>query len=117
MQNDKVEYKMRLDDREFTIFILKAINGCFISISEGNAHRLGALNVSLTGSMGTTSTARVIPSKHDSIFLDMLSQRIASMLNGICIISMSINTPLTTTVMKSIMNNIVAYLSDKGNVT
>jgi p-aminobenzoyl-glutamate transporter AbgT len=116
VQNNKVEYKMRLDDREFTIFILKAINGCFISISEGNAHRLGALNVSLAGSVGT-STARVIPSKHDSVFLDMLSQRVASMLNGICIISMSINAPLATTVMKSIMNNIVAYLSDKGNAT
>ncbi|MEM0029843.1 MAG: hypothetical protein QW776_02440 [Candidatus Nitrosocaldus sp.] len=111
MQNNKVEYNIRFDDREFTIFILKASNGCFISISEGSAHRLGALNVSLVGSVGT-STARVIPSKHDSIFLDMLSQRVASMLNGICIISMSISAPLDATAMKSIMNNIVAYLSE-----
>ncbi len=116
MQNNKVEYNIRFDNREFTIFILKASNGCFVSISEGITHRLGALSVSVVGSVGA-STARVIPSKYDSIFLDMLSQRIASMLNGICIISMSINAPLDAAVMKSIMNNIVAYLSDRSNAT
>ncbi|MCS7140809.1 MAG: hypothetical protein NZ888_01320 [Candidatus Nitrosocaldus sp.] len=116
MQNDKVEYKARFDDREFTVFILKASNGCFISISEGSAHRIGALNVSLAGSAGT-STARVIPSKYDGIFLDLLSQKMAHMLNGICIVSMSINSPLDTTTMKSIMNNILAHVSKGSDAT
>lgn len=94
-----------MENREFLIRIIRMSNGCFISISEGNSHRIGSLNVSLRGSMGV-NTARVIPSKYDSVFLNMVSERIASFVNGICITSLHTTSALDLKAMKSIMESI-----------
>jgi hypothetical protein len=94
-----------VENREFLIRIIRMSNGCFISISEGNSHRIGSLNVSLRGSMGV-NTARVIPSKYDSVFLNMVSERIASFVNGICITSLHTTSALDLKAMKSIMESI-----------
>lgn len=80
-------------------------NGCFISVSEGSSHRIGSLNVSLRGSMGV-NTAKVIPSKYDSVFLNMFSERMASLVNGICITSLYTVSALDLKTMKSIMESI-----------
>lgn len=84
-------------------------NGCFITISEGNLHRIGSLNVSLKGSPGV-STAKVIPSKYDSVFLNMVSEHMASMINGICITSLYTKGALDLKAMKTIMEKITDAL-------
>jgi len=100
-----LERAVKVENREFLIRIIRMSNGCFISISEGSLHRVGSLNVSLRGSMGV-NTAKVIPSKYDSVFLNMVSERIASLINGICITSLYTTSALDLKAMKSIMENI-----------
>ncbi len=98
---------VKVGEREFLIRFIRMSNGCFISISEGNSHRIGALNVSLSTSMGVNS-AKVIPSKYDSVFLNMVSERIASSMNGICIVSLHTTSALDLNAMKSIMESITS---------
>ena len=100
-----LERTVKVGEREFSIRIIRMSNGCFISISEGSSHRIGSLNVSLRGSMGV-NTAKVIPSKYDSIFLNMVSERIASLVNGICITSLYTASALDLNAMKKIMESI-----------
>ena len=59
------------------------------------------------GSGSRTSTVTVIPSKSDSLFLKMVSERIASSANGICIVSINTQKDLGLEAMKIIMNEIV----------
>ena len=100
---------VKVDNREFLIRIMRMSNGCFISVSEGSLHRIGSLNVSLRGSMGV-NTAKVIPSKYDSVFLNMVSERIASLVNGICITSLYTASALDLKTMKLIMESITGAL-------
>ena len=104
-----LERTLKVDEREFLIRIIRMDNGCFVSISEGNLHKIGALSVSLKGSPGV-STAKVIPSKYDSVFLNMVSERMASMVNGICITSLYTKSALDLKVMKTIMENLTNAL-------
>ena len=81
------ERNIDVEQRLFSIRVIGMFNGYFISISEDKQHRIGSLNVSLPGSIGV-NTAKVIPSKYDSVFLNMISERVAALTNGICITSL-----------------------------
>ncbi|MHB8545289.1 MAG: hypothetical protein ACYDAJ_00795 [Nitrosotalea sp.] len=83
-------------------------NGNFISISEGK-ERIGTLVVSIS-SGGRVSTAAVIPSKSDTLFLKMVSERVASTLNGICIFSLNIEKDLDLDSMKVLMNELMEII-------
>lgn len=83
-------------------------NGDFISITEGK-EKIGTLVVSI-GSVGHTSTATVIPSKSETIFLKMVSERVASTINGICIFSLSIQKELELDSMKALMNEVMEII-------
>ncbi|MDE1829139.1 MAG: hypothetical protein KGI25_02335 [Thaumarchaeota archaeon] len=83
-------------------------NGNFISITEGK-EKIGTLVVSI-GSSGRTSTATVIPSKSETIFLKMVSERVASTINGICIFSLNIQKELDLENMKILMNEIMELI-------
>jgi len=107
-----LERSIKVEDRVFSIRIVRMINGCFISITEGEQHRIGSLNVSLHGSIGI-NTAKVIPSKYDSVFLNMVSERIAALTNGICITSLHTKAALDLDAMKKIMGVITDAVSGK----
>lgn len=83
-------------------------NGDFISITEGK-EKIGTLVVSI-GSVGHTSTATVIPSKSETVFLKMVSERVASTINGICIFSLSIQKELELDSMKALMNEVMEII-------
>ncbi|MDE1861380.1 MAG: hypothetical protein KGI33_00550 [Thaumarchaeota archaeon] len=83
-------------------------NGDFISITEGK-ERIGTLVVSI-GSSGRTSTATVIPSRSETTFLKMVSERVASTVNGICIFSLNIQKELDLESMKVLMNEIMEII-------
>jgi hypothetical protein len=104
----QVGYKkktFKVDNREFLVQIVPFDNGNFISITEGK-EKIGAMIVSI-GSGTRTSTTTVIPSKSDSFFLKMVSERLASTLNGICVASLNIQKELGLETMKVLMNEIM----------
>jgi len=104
----QVGYKkktVKVDNREFLIQLVPFDNGNFISITEGK-EKIGAMVVSICS--GTrTSTATVIPSKSESLFLKMVSERIASISNGICVVSLNTQKELGLETMKTLMNEIM----------
>ncbi|MDQ3837944.1 MAG: hypothetical protein M3297_01600 [Thermoproteota archaeon] len=89
-------------------FDLKCIsfeNGLFILVSEG-ADRIGSLTVSISSS-NKTNTATVIPSKYNSMFINTVSERVSSMINGICLVSLYSVKQLNLDDMKAIMEEIM----------
>ena len=71
--------------RIFLIKFLSFQNGCFIALAEGS-HKIGSISVSISSS-NKVNTAKVIPSKFDSMFVNTISERVSSMINGICLVS------------------------------
>jgi hypothetical protein len=92
--------------RKFLINILRYDNGFFISISE-NEFKLGSISVSLAVT-NKSNTAKVIPDKHDQLFIDTLSSRISLMKNGICMISLHTKNKLQLEDMKLINEKVLA---------
>jgi hypothetical protein len=102
------EKTVHVNQREFLVQIVPFDNGNFISITEGK-EKIGTLVVSI-GSGGRTSTATVIPSKSETIFLKMVSERVATTSNGICIFSLSIKKELELDSMKVLMNEVMEII-------
>jgi hypothetical protein len=107
----QVGYKKKtvhVNHREFLVQTVPFDNGSFISITEGK-EKIGTLVVSI-GSGGRTSTATVIPSKSETIFLKMVSERVASTINGICIFSLSLQKELGLESMQVLMNEVMEII-------
>ena len=95
--------------RSFTLHSLFFQNGCFLSVAEGD-DRIGAVSVSVSSS-NKVSTAKVIPSKNDSMFVNTVAEKVASMINGICLFSMHCSKPLELEDMKAIMGEVMNTVS------
>lgn len=80
-------------------------NGDFVSITEGK-EKIGTVVVSIS-SARRTSTATIIPTKSETTFLKMVSERVASTINGICIFSLSVQKELELDSMKVLMNDVM----------
>ncbi|HEY7735108.1 MAG TPA: hypothetical protein VIB07_09980 [Nitrososphaera sp.] len=98
--------------RNFGLQSLFFQNGCFIIISEDQP-RIGALSVSIGAAGGKVNTAKIIPSKYDSIFINTISEKVSSMLNGICLVSLHSKTPLQLDDMKAIMEEIMSIVGSR----
>lgn len=94
-----------MNHREFLVQIVPFDNGDFISITEGK-EKIGTVVVSIS-SAGRTSTATVIPTKSETTFLKMVSERVASTINGICIFSLNVQKELELDSMKVLMNDVM----------
>jgi hypothetical protein len=95
-------------------FLLEATffgNGCFLSISEGE-RRLGSVAVALS-SQNQVNAAKVIPSKHDPIFVNTIAEKVAAMTNGICILSFFAKGQLDLDDMKAIMGEVMQLVESK----
>lgn len=90
--------------RSFVIKYVPVFNGCVILISE-DSDQIGAISVSISSS-NKSNTAKVIPSKYDSIFINTISEMVSRMKNGICITSLYSLKQLTLDDMKIIMDQI-----------
>jgi hypothetical protein len=99
--------------RTFLIKFLSFQNGCFISVSE-SLNRIGSISVSISAS-NKVNTAKVIPSKFNPMFVSTISERVASMINGICLISLHSLTQLGFDDMKAIMGEIMNLVEDRHN--
>jgi hypothetical protein len=98
--------------RTFYARYLSFQNGCFIALDEGS-DALGSVSISISSS-NRVSSAKIIPSKHDSMFVDTISQRISSMINGICLASFHSTKQLQFDDMKAIMDEIIKLISSEG---
>jgi hypothetical protein len=80
-------------------------NGCFLAIFEGE-RRIGAISVAIS-SQNNTTAAKVIPSKNDPLFVSTIAEKVASMTNGICMVSFYSKTQLKLEDMKAIMGEVM----------
>ncbi len=101
--------------RNFSLRSLFYENGCFIIISE-DSPRIGAVSVSISAKGGKVNTAKVIPSKYDSIFVNTISEKVSTMVSGICIVSLYSKNPLELEDMKAIMGEIMNLLHGRSRV-
>jgi hypothetical protein len=102
-----------ISGRTFYVKYLPFQNGCFIALHE-DADMLGSISISISSS-NKINTAKVIPSKFDSMFVDTISQRVSSMINGICLFSFHSTKQLQLEDMKAIMDAIMSLIIDEGS--
>ena len=84
--SDYSKITVETENRKFDVKIEKYDNGFFISITEG-ANKLGAMMISV-GTSPSPSTSTIIPARTDALFLKLISQKLASYVKGICIVSL-----------------------------
>ena len=92
------------ENRKFDVSIIKYDNGFFVSITEG-AKKLGAMMISVAMS-SAPSSSEIVPIRQDSLFLKLVSQKLASEVKGLCIISLSAKNELGKTASKVLIEKI-----------
>ena len=93
-----------VDNRNFTIQVLRFDNGSFVSITE-HQDKIGGVLASIgTDSIPVSST--IIPAKSESLFLKLVSERISSIIKGINIISAFIPQELDSKIANALMSKI-----------
>lgn len=101
---------VNLENRSFSLQIIKFENGYFVSITEGS-NKLGSMVVSLsTGPTPITTT--VIPSRSDSLFLKLTAEKISTRMRGIAIVSTFIQKELEPVTAKAIMTEIMEIIQN-----
>ena len=103
-----LERIVKTSDRTFTIRTLQFDNGYFVSISEG-IDQLGSLVVSLAAGP-TPVTTSVIPSRSDSIFLRLVSERLSTQVRGIALVSLYTQKELDPGIAQNLMSEIVEMI-------
>jgi hypothetical protein len=95
-------------DRTFLVQLICFDNGNFVSISEGG-QKIGSMVVSL-GSGPAPTTATVIPTKTDSLFLKLTAEKISSSIKGIGIVSLYTQSELGNESAKILMGEIMEMI-------
>ena len=102
---------VNLESRSFSLQIQKFENGYFISVTEGS-NKLGSMVVSLaTGPTPITTT--IIPSRSESLFLKLVSERISTRMRGIALVSAFIQKPLEPSTAKGLMTEIMEMIENE----
>jgi hypothetical protein len=99
--------------REFFLNAIFFQNGCFVIITEGEP-RIGAVSMAISAS-NKVSSAKIIPSKYDSIFINTLTEKVSSMINGISLVSLHCKIQLQLDDMKTIMGEVIDKVGSKSN--
>src|SRR5213593_2177101 len=86
-------------------------NGCFFIITEGE-QRIGAISIAVS-TANKVNVAKVIPSKYDSIFINTVAEKVSSMINGICLLSLHCKSQLRLDDMKAIMREVMTIIGSK----
>ncbi len=92
-----------IDNRKFTVQLLRFDNGSFVSITEGQ-EKIGGMLASITTEPVSSTT--IIPPKSESLFLKMMSEYLSSITKGINIVSAFIPQELDTKTTKVLMTKI-----------
>ena len=96
---------MNINERLFLVQILNYENGNFVSVTEGSEN-IGGMIVSInSGPMPSTST--IIPPKSESLFLKLVSEKIAYVRQGMCLITGNFEKALDKEITKQLMDIIL----------
>jgi len=90
--------------------ILKFDNGNFVSVSE-DVQKIGAMKVAISAGQIPT-TANVIPAKTESFFLKMVSERVASTIKGIAIVSVFFKSEININATKVLIDEIMEMVKN-----
>ena len=102
---------VNLESRNFSLKIQKFENGYFVSVSENN-DKIGSMTISMaTGPTPTTTT--IIPSRSESLFLRLISERISTRMKGIALVSTYIQKELEPTTAKALMSEIMEMIENE----
>ena len=94
-----------INERSFLVQILNYDNGNFISVTE-NLEKIGGMIVSInSGPVPSTST--IIPPKSEALFLKLISEKIAYVRQGMCLITGNFEKPLEKEATKQLMDIIL----------
>jgi len=100
-----------LENRIFSLKIQKFENGYFVSVSENN-DKIGSMTISMaTGPTPTTTT--IIPSRSESLFLRLISERISTRMKGIALVSTYVQKELEPTTAKALMSEIMEMIENE----
>ena len=90
-----------INQRSFLVQILNYDNGNFISVTEGSEN-IGGMIVSInSGPVPSTST--IIPPKSETLFLKLVSEKIAYVKQGMCLITGNFEKALEKDTTKQLM--------------
>ena len=102
---------IKLENRKFSLRTQKFENGYFVSVSEDD-DKIGSMTVSLaTGPTPTTTT--IIPSKNESLFLRLISERISTRMKGIALVSTFVKNELEPPTAKALMSEIMEMIENE----
>lgn len=102
---------VKLENRTFSLRTQKFENGFFISVSE-DKDKIGSMTISLaTGPTPTTTT--IIPSKNESLFLRLISERISTKMNGIALVSIFVKNELEPSTAKALMSEVMEMIENE----
>ena len=96
---------VNINERLFLVQILNYENGNFVSVTEGSEN-IGGMIVSInSGPVPSTST--IIPPKSESLFLKLVSEKIAYVRQGMCLITGNFEKVLDNDTTKQLMDTIL----------
>ena len=96
---------VNINERLFLVQILNYKNGNFVSVTEGSEN-IGGMIVSInSGPVPSTST--IIPPKSESLFLKLVSEKIAYVRQGMCLITGNFEKALDKEITKQLMDIIL----------
>jgi len=102
---------VKLENRTFSLRTQKFENGFIISVSE-DKDKIGSMTISLaTGPTPTTTT--IIPSKNESLFLRLISERISTKMNGIALVSIFVKNELEPSTAKALMSEVMEMIENE----
>lgn len=102
---------VKLENRTFSLRTQKFENGFFISVSE-DKDKIGSMTISLaTGPTPTTTT--IIPSKNESLFLRLISERISTKMKGIALVSIFVKNELEPSTAKALMSEVMEMIENE----
>ena len=108
--NGFFQKRVSLESRNFSLIVQKFENGYFISVSE-EEKRIGSIVASLaTGPNPVTTT--VIPSRIESLFLKLVSERISTRIRGIALVSAYIKKELEPDTVKGLMSELMDMIEN-----
>lgn len=99
------EKKVDACGRTFHVSVKSFANGCAVFVSEGG-ERLGSMTVSLATGPAPVTTS-VIPSRTESLFLKMMSERLSTRARGIALVSIFVQGELGGDASKALMSEIM----------
>ena len=94
-----------MNEKKFSFQVLRASNGCFLIISEGEETKLGSMAFSVKVGDRANSIS-IIPSKFGDIYSRLFAEVTSMIVNGISVVSLYIKAPIDTQIFKKLLNEI-----------